>query len=498
MSSSTDKGQGKGEQGDKGEKGGKGGKGGKKGKPSLFLTKNFAPQWNEIIQEGKLTFGSLPLSLTGQYLRNGPNPQYDLVGQPYHWFDGDGMLHGLKITEGKAFTYNNKFVQTERLKLDKARGYGYGEFGNVLVGNFKPTLESRDNVEIGLFKGRANTHVMFYHDKVMALMEADLPYQISAPSLETIGRLYKGKLNHRFTAHPKVDMATNEMICFGLDTNSDKAPPYLHYSVFKNGALVHTMPILTYRGPTFMHDIAITEHYTIFFEFSVVMSPAGWDWRPDRKTRFGVLPRNAKTEDSIRWFEFEPCMAFHCANSWERSATQIVVYLCSTDFFSFNNGQSKPVYLTEFVLDLTSGATTKRTCLPVECEFPVVPLNLVGYKTKFIYYIRIVPPAPGMIDALIKYDTETHEHWIHKFADGMYGGEASFVACPDMDEGEDAGVLMTYTHNEASGNSEFYVVNAKTMACQARAVLPQRVPYGFHGTWVTQEELSRQSLSSHV
>ena len=40
--------------------------------------------------------GAIPAALDGRYLRIGPNP---LGADPdnYHWFAGDGMIHGLRI-----------------------------------------------------------------------------------------------------------------------------------------------------------------------------------------------------------------------------------------------------------------------------------------------------------------------------------------------------------------------------------------------------------------
>uniref|UniRef100_M0ZPA2 Carotenoid cleavage dioxygenase 4 n=1 Tax=Solanum tuberosum TaxID=4113 RepID=M0ZPA2_SOLTU len=67
--------------------------------PKYVLSNNFAPVDELPPTECKVVEGSLPSCLDGAYIRNGPNPQ-NLPRGPYHLFDGDGMLHSIKISQG--------------------------------------------------------------------------------------------------------------------------------------------------------------------------------------------------------------------------------------------------------------------------------------------------------------------------------------------------------------------------------------------------------------
>lgn len=66
-----------------------------------YLDRNFAPIHKEITTDKLPVIGELPVELSGMFVRNGPNPQWEPIGE-YHWFDGDGMLHGVQISNGVA------------------------------------------------------------------------------------------------------------------------------------------------------------------------------------------------------------------------------------------------------------------------------------------------------------------------------------------------------------------------------------------------------------
>src|SRR5262245_40032425 len=78
---------------------------------SPFLQGNYAPVREEVTADGLKVVGTLPAEMDGMFVRNGPNPQFAPKG-PYHWFDGDGMLHGVRVRRGKA-SYRNRYVRTD-------------------------------------------------------------------------------------------------------------------------------------------------------------------------------------------------------------------------------------------------------------------------------------------------------------------------------------------------------------------------------------------------
>ena len=91
-----------------------------------------------------------------------------------------------------------------------------------------------------------------------------------------------------------------------------------------------------------------------------------------------------------------------------------------------------------------------------------------------------------LFDGLIKYDFENGKSQTHEFGKNRYGGEAVF-APSSHGTAEDAGWLVTFVYDENSQTSELVIINAQDITNEpiARVIIPQRVPYGFHGIWIS-------------
>src|SRR5579864_7636325 len=77
-----------------------------------YLVGNYAPVADEVTATELPVTGSLPEALCGRYLRNGPNPLAPPEPSTYHWFTGDGMVHGVRIRDGRAEWYRNRWVRS--------------------------------------------------------------------------------------------------------------------------------------------------------------------------------------------------------------------------------------------------------------------------------------------------------------------------------------------------------------------------------------------------
>lgn len=455
---------------------------------SPFLEGNFFPVHEETAAADLKVCGALPKDLDGLFVRNGPNPQLAPVGN-YHWFDGDGMLHAVRIRDGKA-SYRNRYVLTKGFVEEKRAGKSL--YGGLLD---KPDLKKAAAGE-SPFKNAANTSVTFHAGALLAQWEGGEPHAVKPRDLETVGpHTFGGKLTHPWSAHPKIDPRTGEMIGFGYDIK----PPYVSYSVVSaRGELLRTAAVELKR-PTMMHDFALTENHLIFpeqpetFDFRRALTgKMPWHFDPKLPTRFGLVPRDGKGE--TRWFTAEPGFFFHTLAAFEDGGA-VLLYACRFARFpgelGFGDAADKTPNapgLYRWRLDLKTGAVKEGPVDDAATEFPRINESRLGQKVRYGY---LGEAAGDLFDGYRKFDLQSGTAERHRLGAGRFGGEAVFVPRPEAKE-EDAGWLLAFVFDKNTEKSELLILDARDFGAKpvARVHIPTRVPYGFHATWVPGTALS--------
>ncbi len=456
---------------------------------SPFLRGNYAPVFDEVTADDLPVEGVIPESLRGLYVRNGPNPQFAPTGN-YHWFDGDGMLHGVYLRDGRA-SYRNRFVLSDGLAKER-------EAGRVLWGglndppDFKRVLAGEPP-----YKNAGNTAFVWHDGNLLALWEGGPPHLISVPELGTEGLFdFGGTLKHACTAHPKIDPDSGEMYLFGYSP----VPPYLVHSIVDREGLIRKSTTIALPEAVMMHDFAITKNYVIFldlpatFDFArLVRGEPLLSYERDRVSRFGILPKGADGS-AIRWFEASSCYVFHTVNAFERgSGSTIVLDAIRYDGFPTDLGMggapeagdgpgfAVSPHLYRWTFDLKTGEVTGAILNDRPAELPRINETLVGRPHRYAYAMG------GDMTHLVKYDFANQSTLVHSYGPSTRGGEPLFVPDPDG-QTEDDGWLLSYVHDEVAGRSALVIVDARHVDDDpiARVQLPQRVPYGFHGIWVDE------------
>jgi carotenoid cleavage dioxygenase len=421
-----------------------------------------------ITEERTLTeldvVGTIPPELDGRYVRNGANP---LSGTSIHPFLGDGMLHGVRLRDGKAEWYRNRYVQTP------------------FIAN--PSADVMDpSMMANMAASKANTHVVGHAGKILALEEGHFPYVVDG-NLETVGPTdFGGVLKGSFTAHPKICPVTGELLAFGYSA----IEPYLRYlRVSADGELVQTENI-TVGGPTMMHDFNVTRNHVIFMDLPAVFDlklamqgglPIRWD--DDYPARLGVMPRDGSDRD-VRWFDINPCYVFHPMNSYE-DGSSIVLDVARFPHMWRESAMDFPSPdLWRFTIDTEAGTVREEQIDDRPAEFPRVADNVVGLKHRFGYMMAMADDPASASGAILKYDRETGVRSEIELGRGRSSGEPVFVPSANP-KSEDDGYLMTFVYDAATDCSQFVIMDAASMDDNpvASVDLP-RIPSGFHGSWI--------------
>ena len=432
------------------------------------LSGNWTPMLEEITANDLKVEGSIPEELSGTYLRVGPNPS---SGWSPHWFFGDGMLHGISLENGKALWYKNRFVKTRVYK---------GEAGD------DPMAAMGD-----LTMGTANTHVVRHAGKILALEEGHFPYELT-PELETIGPWdFDGKLNTSMTAHPKICPETGEMMFFSY---FNFEAPYLNYHrVNADGELIQSEGI-DIPNIVMMHDFNITRNHTIFMDLPLTFNleaidESGLPFRfdPEAGARLGVMKRDGDN-NSISWLEIDPCYVFHPVNAHEEGENIIIhVSRLESAFANSADDYSAQGHLWKWTIDTTTGKVSEEQIDDKAVDFGRVDDRRVGLPARF-GYVMSLPENKDSVEygeSLYKYDFATGERLEHKLGSGVKGGEPVFAPA-SSDAKEDQGWIMCLVHDENTNTSKFIIIDAQDFESDPVATIhiPQRVPYGAHGSWM--------------
>ncbi|CAN0899852.1 9-cis-epoxycarotenoid dioxygenase NCED1, chloroplastic [Linum grandiflorum] len=150
--------------------------------------------------------------------------------------------------------------------------------------------------------------------------------------------------------------------------------------------------------------------------------------------------------------------------------------------------------LSEIRLNLKTGKSTRRPIISeeqVNLEAGMVNRNLLGRKTEFAY-LALAEPWPK-VSGFAKVNLSTGQVEKHIYGEGKYGGEPLFLPNKSISSGrEDEGYIVAFVHDEKEWKSELQIINAMDMKVEAIIELPSRVPYGFHGTFITANDLDNQ------
>lgn len=442
-----------------------------------FLTGIHEPMTEELTLEGLRVDGEIPAALTGRYLRNGPNPAVAPDPASYHWFSGAGMVHGIRIADGKSDWYRNRWIR--------------GSEACAALGEEMPPGERLERNDA------PNTNVVGLAGRTFAIVEAggkpaELSYQ-----LDTIAHNpFDGTLAGSYTAHPHRDPFTGET--HAITYRGDVPNKVWHVVLDKHAHVIREEAVAVADGPS-IHDCAITANHVLIFDlpvtFSMKMLLSGYSfpyaWNEAHQARVGLLPRNG-SGDSVIWVPVEPCYVFHPANAFETAEGKVIVDVVAheTMFAQSTRGpDSQKSRMERWTIDPVAGTTTRIVIHDHAQEFPRYDERLTTRSHRYVYCVAIPDGTSlewAMADTrLFRHDLKEGTTTIHDFGIGRHPGEFVFVP-RSAESAEDDGWLIGLVVDMNSQTSELTILNADNFSGSPQAVvhLPHRIPPGFHGNWV--------------
>jgi all-trans-8'-apo-beta-carotenal 15,15'-oxygenase len=467
--------------------------------------RGYESQPNEYAYEIDEIEGEIPKQLEGTLFRNGPG-LLDIGGTPIgHPFDGDGMVSAFYFQDGRAY-FRNRFVRTEAYVQEQQAGkiLYRGVFGTQKPGGW---LNNAFDLRR---KNIANTNVIYWGDKLVALWEAAEPHRLDPYTLETLGIDYLDGIlqpGDSFAAHPwldpncELDNGAPCLVNFSIEPGlSSKITVY---EIAPNGKLLrryaHSVP-----GFCFIHDFAITPNYCIFWQNPVTLNPIPYvlglrgageciQFQSDRPTQVILIPRNPPHQE-VKVFSVQSGFVFHHANAFEREGNVIIDSVAyaslpqvqpdsnykEVDFEALDPGQ-----LWRFTLNLADNTVENKLLESRCCEFPFVNPAKVGREYRYLFLgAAHNPTGNAPLQAMLKLDLQTGKRQLYSFAPKGYVSEPIFVPKPDATT-EDAGWLMTLVYNAAHHRSDLAILDGEDLEKGPLACLhlKHHIPYGLHGSW---------------
>lgn len=439
-----------------------------------YIAGNFAPLKNEVTAFDLEVVGHVPDALNGRFLRIGPNP----VDEPdpqwlrgYHWFMGAGMVHGLRLRDGRAEWFRSRFVMDSHTA--KVRG-------RAPVGG--PGAGRRDT--------SVNTNVTVVGGALCAVVEAgNLPVELDY-ELESVRRTdFGGTLEAGFTGHPKLDPITGEQHALAYEPFQ----PVRYITVGPDGRATTRARIDLPHIPM-IHDMAFTRSFIVVPDFPVTFQPERahtgfpWIWDERRPSRIGLLPRDGDGS-RLQWFETPRCYAYHFANAYDDGDRTIIdLPKHPAMFWRDQNGPNEgaPI-LVRWTLDRASGRLTETVLDDHGTDFPRINGRHAGQDYRYLYTAHWgdkVEFGPAM-----KHDLQRGTTELHDYGPGRMTSEPVFVRKPGA-TAEDDGWIISSVYDPARHRSDIVILEAQdfTGAPIATIPLPVRVPFTFHGGWAPDRD----------
>jgi carotenoid cleavage dioxygenase-like enzyme len=453
--------------------------------------------------------GEIPRDIRGTFYRLGGDWLYPPKFPHDAPFSADGYISMFRFSNGRV-DYKGRFVRTPRYLANRRAGA-------QLFGIYRNRAADDASVR-SLSATVANTTPVVHAGRLFATKEDGRPFEIDPHTLETRGEWdFHGKYRSlTFTAHPKIDPISGELICFGYEATGEASRDVFVYFMDRAGEVTREVRL---RAPyvSEMHDMAITRSHVVLPMYPLTTDKewlaAGnihWYWDERLPGYLCVLPRDGDAKDA-RWIKGPPHAMVHTLNAGVEGNRLVLEGTVSDanpfPFFPNRTGapwdpQAGTSSIRRWTLDLDAGDEGWQE----QDRFPQAPGGLPRMDDRFVslpyrygymgYSDPERPPderlAAGrafpLTNCLGRYDLRSGKlDSLHVGNEGTLQ-EACFVP-KSAQAAEGEGYLVAVYSNLVRSRAELVVVDAVRMQELARVMLPFQISMQVHGVWAPYEAL---------
>ncbi|KAI1878318.1 hypothetical protein JX265_002688 [Neoarthrinium moseri] len=469
--------------------------------------------------------GNIPKDINGTFYRVQPDHRFPPIFEDDIHFNGDGSVTAIRIVDGHA-DFKQRYVRTDRYVAENAARRN-------LFGKYRNPFTDNESVK-GVIRTASNTNITFWRGMLLASKEDGPPFAMDPVTLETIGRYdFEGQiLAPTFTAHPKFDPDTGEMLCFAYEAGTDGSDCAADVVTWTFDADGKKTEELWFEAPYagMIHDCGISKNYMVLpltpLKMSLDRLKQGGNkfaWDPKEDQWYGLVPRRGGKKEDVIWFKADNGFQGHVAGCYENEEGKVVLDLTVADgnvFFWFPTEEEvaagaplKPNRLSSpthrWVFDPKAKTGTKVSpafTWPTSGEFSRIDDRWVTKKYRHFWQLGIDPsrpydfekcgpPAGGLFNCIARYswdpenDMQTGEEDVYFAGPTMTFQEPSFIPRNGGAEGEGY-IIVLLNHLDVLRN-DVVIFDAQKIAAGPVATLhlPLKLKLGFHGNFVDHRDI---------
>ncbi|HWL64327.1 MAG TPA: carotenoid oxygenase family protein [Steroidobacteraceae bacterium] len=446
--------------------------------------------------------GKVPTDLAGGFYRTGPDAQFPLR-QGNIPFDGEGHVSLFRFDKGNVH-YKSRFVRNERyIAQEKA--------GRILFPMYRNPYLDDPSVK-GKSRGTHNTHIIHHNGVLLALKEDSPPAALDLNTLETLDPVYRFNNTLKsatFTAHPKLDSKTGNLVGFGYEAKGHGTTDVNVFEYTPKGKKVWEAWVkVPYVG--MLHDFAVTENFVVLYVIPMRMDQAQmekggihWSWWPGEPTYFGFFRRGGDGKD-VQFIKGPERSATHVMGAFDDGRQVAVdVEMSESNPFPFmpmhDGSRWDPVKGTSYITRLSADLTTKT---PKDYKMERLYPNITGalprqddrYNTAHYRYGFLScgfseaenVPGGGRGNGIARFDVQNRTAKIWRAPQGASLAEVCF-APKNANAPEGSGYVMAVATYAAENNrADLVILDAERVenGPVATVKMPTRIAGQVHGWFV--------------